>query len=863
MKKAICILTVFIMLLSNEVISQEGWFWQNPLPQGNDLYDICRNVSDGTYYACGDYGTLLSKKVGLNWKAFQAPTQENLYSICFQNTHGWAVGYNGTIIHSEGDNLIKWHEQESGTEKMLLSVFFIDTENGWAVGQDETILRTTNGGQDWINISGIGSEHYFSVYFLDENNGWLAAAAGYNGVIKKTTDGGETWKRSIIPASRMNSIYFPDSNNGCAVGDGGVIFRTNNGGVDWTQPNSNTTSNLKDIWLSPSGNGKAVGYDGTILFTDDFGESWSVQTSGTDNILYGVDTWRVVGQAGDILHQFDSGAAWEFESSGFTDWLYGIDFVDENNGWVVGVEGKIYNTNNGGSTWVREDSIITHNDLLAVDFITPYAGYVVGKLGTILKYKANPYDTVWLDKSIQTTDHLYAVHRRFSGRAWIAGEFGGIWKTEDYGDTWLRQHSNNGYHLYAIHFVSKNYGWAAGMSGTVLKTTDGGENWVDISPDNLSFFNSIYFSDHQHGWVVGGGGIIYRTTDGGATWIEVNPRPTYKRLNSVYFVDENRGWIAGANGAVLYSYDGGETWYSQNSGGISELRSLSFTENGVGWIAGFDGVILKTEDGGGELTVSAYSRYALNLEIPDLGVASDILDVEASPKLLKILEDNVVSGVTVMLDSIMHPHVSDLTLILSHEGITDTLIYQAGGEGADIINCNLSDASSITINEGEAPFTGNFKPHSPLSVFNGVNPIGEWTLTIHDDIEGNTGTLEAWGLKLYFDKVTDIKNEIPKIPAEFVLHQNYPNPFNPNTTIKYSIPNVETHGHASVQIKIYDILGREIATLVNKQQKPGYYEVEWHADKHSSGVYFYRIRATPSGGQAGEFVETKKMLMIK
>ncbi len=256
--------------------------------------------------------------------------------------------------------------------------------------------------------------------------------------------------------------------------------------------------------------------------------------------------------------------------------------------------------------------------------------------------------------------------------------------------------------------------------------------------------------------------------------------------------------------------------------------------------------------------IDSYYRFDLNIEIPDLGVANDILTVEADNKLLKLLNDNVVSGVTVMLDSIIHPHVSDLTLLLSHEGITDTLIYQAGEEGADIINCNLSDASTTIINEGEAPFTGNLKPHNPLSVFNGVNPIGEWTLTIQDDLAGNTGTLQAWGLKLYFDKATDIINEIPKIPTEFVLHKNYPNPFNPSTTIKYSIPNVASSFSSSMNVTliIYDILGREIATLVDKQQKPGYYEVDWNAINNSSGIYFYRIRS-------GSFVETKKMLLLK
>ena len=97
------------------------------------------------------------------------------------------------------------------------------------------------------------------------------------------------------------------------------------------------------------------------------------------------------------------------------------------------------------------------------------------------------------------------------------------------------------------------------------------------------------------------------------------------------------------------------------------------------------------------------------------------------------------------------------------------------------------------------------------------------------------------------------------IPTVFSLSQNYPNPFNPTTTIKYSIPSVETQNLASqplVRLIIYDILGREIATLVNENKKPGYYEVEFDASGFSSGIYYYRI-------QAGDFVAVKKMILLK
>jgi hypothetical protein len=88
-------------------------------------------------------------------------------------------------------------------------------------------------------------------------------------------------------------------------------------------------------------------------------------------------------------------------------------------------------------------------------------------------------------------------------------------------------------------------------------------------------------------------------------------------------------------------------------------------------------------------------------------------------------------------------------------------------------------------------------------------------------------------------------------PTEFILEQNFPNPFNPTTTINYSVPQT-----SQVQIKIFDVLGDEIETLVNEEKAAGTYEVTWYAENLPSGVYFYQLRA-------GSFVETKKMLLLK
>ncbi len=89
-----------------------------------------------------------------------------------------------------------------------------------------------------------------------------------------------------------------------------------------------------------------------------------------------------------------------------------------------------------------------------------------------------------------------------------------------------------------------------------------------------------------------------------------------------------------------------------------------------------------------------------------------------------------------------------------------------------------------------------------------------------------------------------------EIPAEFTLRQNYPNPFNPSTMIEFGVPNA-----GFVTLKIFDLLGREIATLVSEELNPGYYRSVWRANV-PSGVYFYRI-------QAGDFSQTKRLILLK
>jgi hypothetical protein len=121
-------------------------------------------------------------------------------------------------------------------------------------------------------------------------------------------------------------------------------------------------------------------------------------------------------------------------------------------------------------------------------------------------------------------------------------------------------------------------------------------------------------------------------------------------------------------------------------------------------------------------------------------------------------------------------------------------------------------------------------------------------LTIFVD-SGNDGTIDDT-LKLQ-NELTGVHDHGSLIPGEYILYQNYPNPFNPSTTIKYSIPEL-----SRVTLKVFNVLGEEVTTLVNEEKIAGNYSIEFNASNLPSGVYFYRL-------QAGSFTETKKMLILK
>lgn len=195
--------------------------------------------------------------------------------------------------------------------------------------------------------------------------------------------------------------------------------------------------------------------------------------------------------------------------------------------------------------------------------------------------------------------------------------------------------------------------------------------------------------------------------------------------------------------------------------------------------------------------------------------------------------------------------ISKTSNIIEHRisiGIQGSNWYFSGYEKK--VNLNSPEWQKIKIDMTKEKIS--YKDFFKLYITN--LPISKDSCYISIDIAvDNLRGIYANGKEIVFDdfsgELTDVKNEV--IPTKLVLEQNYPNPFNPTTSIKFSIPKQEF-----VNLKVYDILGKEITTLVNEVKSAGNYEVNFNASNLPSGTYFYRI-------QSGNYVETKKMILIK
>jgi photosystem II stability/assembly factor-like uncharacterized protein len=406
-----------------------------------------------------------------------------------------------------------------------------------------------------------------------------------------------------------------------------------------------------------------------------------------------------------------------------------------------------------------------------------------------------------------------------------------------------------------VQFVSSTEGWISGGRGDLLHTTDAGVNWMVVTPfpsDTVWCSSdpsvSMSWVNSTHGWKINSFGpdygisygvVIHQTTNGGNTWQKKVLSTTEGDFGfQIQFVDINNGWLLYFNfstqvATFLKTTDGGNNWVPFNGAGI-----FYFVDPNNGWSyygSGINGaeppfIILRTTDGGSNWTTQFYDYSAgvyNAMQFTDLNNGWIVCD---NGKVLHTI-DGGVNWNYVNNTGINYQERSKAVFFLD---ANNGWISSKDGSGNGIIQHTTDGGTNWTTQT------------TPLNNSQGGNAIFSICF-----VDAQTGWLTAdYGKICRYTETTGVE-ENNNIPTEFTLSQNYPNPFNPSTNIRYSIGATQF-----VQLKVYDILGNEIAVLVNEQETAGSYKVDFDASMLGTGVYFYKLTA-------GSFSETKKMVLMK
>jgi photosystem II stability/assembly factor-like uncharacterized protein len=423
---------------------------------------------------------------------------------------------------------------------------------------------------------------------------------------------------------------------------------------------------------------------------------------------------------------------------------------------------------------------------------------------------------VWAMQQLPESDLMLQVKAVDLSTAWALGLHGKVFRTTDGGTTW--NSVGGGLHIGAgitdcIDAISASTAFVGGLnydptigppptndSTFVWRTTDGGSSWQKVFKQLHGFLDAIKMTSSMEGISlgdpVGGKFTIIRTTNSGTTWSRISTEPSQMNNELGYF-------------RSLCTYGTKYIWFGTDIGNNSSGAVYRSTDAGLSW----------------NRVSTPFSNQVYSVCFID--------------SLNGICGDSVLSRST---DGGMN-WSQIIGLPIGH-WYNDNFpsVFVATGDGFwAVVNSGVYQSTDLGVSWNERYSATNDK-------FNCASLVTVGNVT--------AGWFTSLGTNIYacrfLNTPTDVHETInPEIPSEFKLLQNYPNPFNPSTTFRYSIPT-----QSKVMIKVYDILGKEIETLVNEEKPVGTYEITWYADQLPSGVYFYQLIA-------GEYIQTKKMLLLK
>ncbi len=365
-----------------------------------------------------------------------------------------------------------------------------------------------------------------------------------------------------------------------------------------------------------------------------------------------------------------------------------------------------------------------------------------------------------------------------------------------------------------VHSINSNTGFTCGGTGSgtpyFYKSINGGENWSVVSTFGCAFWDDMSVLDTNTIWLADDNSLcggVFRTTNGGSNWDQQfsggNQNP-----NKIYMYNARIGFISNnsASPNIYKTTNGGENWGVNVSG--ERFFDISFVDSLTGWRSSVVGnIIYKTTNGG---------TNWITQTLPDGGIITTAIGK------FSVLNKDTVWGVG--------------GLVSYGTNGSRGILYRTTNGGQNWL---------FQIPDTSIHITGYFYVQF-------VDKNKGWA---YHRIQGGIHTTTG-GNDTFYTGLQQISTQIPK---QFKLYQNYPNPFNPRTIIKYQIVNSKEQ-IASVKVIVFDIQGKEVATLVNEKQNYGTYEVDFSGNGLSSGVYFYKIIIN-TGKEA--FSDTKKMILIK
>jgi photosystem II stability/assembly factor-like uncharacterized protein len=609
-----------------------GWFSQtSPHPAGTYNAVSFGTVDQGIAVGNGGIWAYTTNS-GASWLSTPSGTANHLRDAHLIGSVSYMVGDEGTIVKTS--NLTPTVQANTNTTADLYGVDLTDASNVWAVGENEAILRTINGGTNWLNqtggwlpmTSGAGSASVKSINMGSATVGWMVGAGG---MARKTTDGGLTWGLQNSTADQdLNTVFVTDANRATAVGNLGTIVKTNFNGSSWSAKTSLTSYNLRDIDMVTPSTGWAVGDSETVVRTND-SATWTSMPGGftaeptgvTDTILsihfFDGKTGWAVGTNGRTLRTTNSGDSWIIVASGKNKPFRSVSAVGASSMIAVGDSGIVRYTSNNGGAW-STGTTNTLANLRASYFTTASVGFAVGDSGYIRR-TANGGSTFATNFTVSGNPVLQGVHSDGT-YVWIVGNGGVTYYKNSTGtggsfSSAANAVSGSTVQLNDVYAITSAVVVAVGQGGLIRRTTTGtngsGGTWATVRNGGENLTNVWFKGASDTGYAFGENGVILESVDAGATW---TPRSsaTGHDLKAAHVRPGSADSVivGGENGFIGRSINGSINWTGQAN--KRNFTGVDFFDSDTGWVTSDDGRILKTRNGGARWVVQDNAASNLN-----------------------------------------------------------------------------------------------------------------------------------------------------------------------------------------------------------------------------------------------------------